>query len=168
MDYTQDLIFETHDPDLAMYPMVTVGPRGGLTCNSDMMVRYLKDSLVVYEANYFYKFDGCVYKPISEEGVKNILHLALDRYMDSQNLGHIVLRWADLRDIINKLKAVSTLDNIPDIHLEAYLDQDADSDIFDDVKDIRDVSHLIPFRNGLYHVKTGQLLPFTPGLFITH
>ncbi len=173
-DYSKDLVYPVKIPDPADYTMIEYGQRGGIKRRYEIMVDYLQDCGIIYEGKHFYRFDGCIYALLSDDDVKNLLHIALDIYTTmapvtsvSPRLDRVVLKASELNDILNKLKAVSTIDRIPDVDLEEYIDNEPETEMFDEGPASSDYSHLIPFRNGIYNIKTNKLLPFTPGLFFT-
>lgn len=170
-NFSKDLIYPVKIPDPVDYTMIEYGQRGGIKRRYEIMVDYLKDCGIVYEDRHFYRFDGCIYAMMTDDDVKNLLHLALDEYTTqapvSPPFDRVVLKASELNDILNKLKAVSTIDRIPDVDLEEYTDNDPETEMFDEEPASTDFTHLIPFRNGIYNIKTNTLLPFTPGLFFT-
>lgn len=169
-NYDEDWVYPVDSPDPANYTLVVQGSRGGISNNLDGMVRYIKDSHVIFEKGRFFKFDGSIYKPTSEDEIKAMLHLAVDEYADIRNMPHVVLHISELNDVLAKLKAVCTIANIPKpdaLQFKEYQCRPEERNYLDDDGE-ETYDHLIPFRNGLYNVQSGKLLKFTPCIFITH
>ncbi len=170
-NYDEDLIYPVPELNVLDYNLIVTGPRGGTVINLDTVVRYLKDGYTVYEKGRFYKFDGSIYKPITEEEIKSMIHLFSDAYTDAKHLPHLVLGSRELSDVITKLKAVCTIDNIPKPSEEEqkkykFISGEGD-DFFEDIEE-NTYYHLIPFKNGLFNMQQQELYPFTPCVFITH
>ncbi len=173
IDYTKDMIYPIDIPDPSLYAMVKRGSRGANKTDLDEMVQYLIAHRIVCNNGRYYVFDGCVYKPTSEETIRSILHKGVDIYTDihQDTVNRVVLRGSEVIDVLSKVRAVSTIDTIgkgvEEGQLIPYSNQNPETNMFDETSEY-DYGHLIPFKNGIFNASSGQLLPFTPHIFITH
>lgn len=123
---------------------------GKMSVDRNNIVRYLKAKKIVYFNGIPFMFNGCIYARITDEDVARVIYIAIDEYdvppFPTKSM---------IADIIAKLRATST---IFDIQPPIGWDEEG----------LYEESELVPFDNGLYHIKEDRLLRFTPNLFISY
>lgn len=172
IDYTRILRYNLNIPNPIDYDLLNINNKTGkVTPYLGGLARFIKDHHIIYHKNQFYQFDGCVYKPIYEEDLKSMMHRAIDICTNAVGLKDEVLHSTEKTDVIDKLKSICALDLVDwgDQDMSEYKSIDDQEDMFEAEEDTRgEYDHLIAFNNGLYNIQTDKLLPFTPGIFITH
>lgn len=146
--------------------LVYVGPRGNIIIDYSAMVDYLRKSYVVYVHGGFYCYNGCIYDRVTDEQVSAKLHKALDQVCLARGIHLQLMSGGKIRDVLSKARAV--LDPVflfNDVPAE-YMRADGYYEVDSQGRVLR-WDHLVAFRNGILNMTTGQLLPYTPDVFVT-
>ena len=98
-----DRWFSTSEPSPKDYDIVEYNEKTGRPfVNPNNIIRYLEDSHVIFDGYNAYKFDGQIYRTISELKLKEIIHDACDSYINAPFLTD-----NSVKDVIKKMQALS-------------------------------------------------------------
>lgn len=150
----KDIDLSTHRYDMTVlspeaFGVMVMDQKGSWKLDKKRLVDYLGNLRIVSDGGNLYAFDGCIYRPVSERDVENVIEETLRRIPNAPFVSR-----STKGDIIASLRSLYRRDNI-----------DVPDAFYDDP---RYQGNLIPFQNGLYNIDRDELEPFTPFLFFTH
>lgn len=153
-----DRWFSTSEPSPKDYDIVEYNEKTGRPfVNPNNIIRYLEDSHVIFDGYTAYKYDGQIYRTISELKLKEIIHNACDSYINAPFLTD-----NSVKDVIKKMQATVQADRIKTPHgfATGELPGGKSSISLEDYS-----GNCVPVRNGVLNLDTNTLLPFTPFIF---
>lgn len=131
------------------FAILEEGKRGGVKFNALEVIRYLGANEIVFDHSIPRRFDGRVYSEIPTRDVEDLIIRACYKH------GYAVTPY-DIKTVINLAETLlpPDLTGFPDPEMAEPYE--------------RDNGLLIAFENGVLNVITGELLPFTPYLYLTY
>lgn len=135
--------------------LVRVNPKTETSSsNINAASKYLRDCGFRYNDGRFYRFDGCYYRPCSEQDVDDALVMALETDASCKGVAAPEVKREFFSNVRKYLSSIGSMANVTEVTggLSTYYLENTYG------------GWLIPFENGIYSVAEDKLLPFTPSI----
>lgn len=135
-------------PNPSEFPIMEEGKKGGVKFSPFGVIQYLHACYIVFDGPLSRIFDGRVYAELPKAKLEDMIYQAVYNV----GMGYIPTPY----EINTVIKAATSLLKHTNV---AFPDPQMGADY--------EGSQIIVFENGVYNFDTGQLLPFTPYLYMT-